>query len=284
VWWKQFNVVAFTLGVAAFALVRSGRNIFGGALTALSICVKPILLLLPLALLLRRDTRKSGMWSIIWVAFFLTVAQGFLAVRAGTVSALSPIPAADAFSERTKPENTWSCHTENFSPGSLLCRLAGGEYWTYERLVLLLAVLLLAALAYDSIKDRPGRSWSAFAFASLLSPMISPIAWSHYQLLLGPMLVLLLREFVLSGASFPLWSSLASSFALAELIWRPYGTLPGTLNELFTGRVETLGASFAVMSISQFAQYLLFLTALAWFTGHKVDPLYDAAKGRSPSR
>jgi Glycosyltransferase family 87 len=286
VWWKQFNVVAFVLAVAAFALVRSGRDVLGGATIALSLSVKPLLLLLPLALLLRRDTRRSGLWSIVWIAVLLVIAQVFLAVRAGSVSALSPIPTAKAFSERTKPENIWPCHTENFAPGSLLCRLAGGEYWSYERVVILLTVTLFAALAYDSIRHRPGTSWSAFAFASLLSPMISPIAWSHYQLLLAPMLLLLAREFVVFGARVPLWGSLAASFVLTELIWRPYGTLPGTVNEFLTGRTETLGASFAVMSISQFAQYLLFLTALVWFTGHKLDArtTREVVKPDSPSK
>jgi hypothetical protein len=104
--------------------------------------------------------------------------------------------------------------------------------------------------------------------------------------LLAPMLLLLAREFVVFGARVPLWGSLAASFVLTELIWRPYGTLPGTVNEFLTGRTETLGASFAVMSISQFAQYLLFLTALVWFTGHKLDArtTREVVKPDSPSK
>jgi hypothetical protein len=277
IWWNQFNIIAFVLAVAAFELVRSGKDVAGGALIGLSISIKPLVVLLPLALLLRRDTRRSGIWSIVWIGVMLFVGQVFLATRAGAFSALSPFPLIDTFSERTRPANVWACHTENFAPGSLLCRLAGGEFWNYERAIVLLTVALFAALALDSIRDRSGKSWSVFAFAALLSPMISPIAWSHYQLLLAPMLLLLVLEFVRYGARPPLWAALATSLALTELVWRPYGTLPGRFAEFFSGRPESIQTTFAVMSVSQFAQYLLFGTALAWFAARQAANAWPRA-------
>ena len=284
IWWKQLNVVALSLAVVGFSLLRSGRDVLGAAMTALSLAVKPIFVLLPLALLLRKETRKSGLWALVWIAIFIGGAQAFLAVRAGTPSALSPLPMIEALSERSQPENVWACHTENFAPGSLLCRLAGGRYWTQERVLVLLMVILFAALAHDSIRHRGGKSWSVFAFASLLSPLISPIAWSHYQLLLAPMLVVLVCEFVRRGASLALWGSLAASFALTELVWRPYGTLPGTVNRHLADKPETPEALFAVMSVAQFAQYLLFFTAVLWFATHqRAGPGPDDVATKSPS-
>lgn len=183
VFMKQINVPALALALAGFALIRGGRAAVGSALVALSVSVKPVVILLPVALLARRDTRRSGLYCILWGLVFLATAQIFLAIRAGDVEVLSPITALSSFATRSAP---WVCHPENFSPQGLLCRLMDEEGRTVQRLFGSLAAFLMTALANDAIKDRPGCSWEVFGFVCLLSPMVGPIAWSHYQLFLAP--------------------------------------------------------------------------------------------------
>ena len=185
-WWKQFNIVALGLAAAGFMWSRHGRSIGPAALIALSIAIKPIVILLPLALLIRSDSRKTGWWAIGWIVGLMALAQAFLAWRARNLRDLSPIPALQTFLERPIQ---WACHPENYSPYSLVCRASGGQYFSWQRLVTTAGVLLLILMAVDVIRGHPGRSWVIFAFACLLSPMVSPIAWSHYQILLLPMFV-----------------------------------------------------------------------------------------------
>jgi len=258
---KQFNLVVLALGMAGFAAVRRGRNSAGGALTALALCLKPIAVLTPFAFLAWRDTRKAGVWTIVWAAAFTAAAQAFLAWRAGNPAALDPFPAFLNFSKRTAP---WVCHEENFSPRGTLCRVAGDEAWEPGAFIVLAGVLLLAAMARNALDRHPGRSWEAFAFVSLVSPMVGPIAWTHYQLFLAPMLVLLAVRFATTGAHWTLWGGLVFAFFLSALVVRPIGTVPGGLAYLFGGRdTETLQDAFRVMAVSQLAQYFLFLTAYA---------------------
>jgi hypothetical protein len=243
--------------------VRQGRDAAGGALTALALCLKPIAVLTPLAFLSWRDTRRAGVWTIAWAAAYTAAAQAFLAWRAGDATALDPLPAFANFSKRTA---RWVCHEENFSPRGTVCRMAGDEAWGTGSVVVLAGVLLLAAMARNALDRHGGRSWEAFAFVCLVSPMVGPVAWSHYQLFLLPMLVLLAVRFGTGGAHWTLWAGLAFSFFLAALVVRPIGTVPGGLAYLFGGRdTETLQDAFRVMAVSQFAQYFLFLTAYAAF-------------------
>src|SRR5439155_436301 len=182
------------LAAAGFMWSRQSRSIGPAALIALSIAIKPIVILLPLALLIRSDSRKTGWWAIGWIVGLMALAQAFLAWRARNLRDLSPIPALQTFLERPIQ---WACHPENYSLYSLVCRASGGQYFSWQRLVTTAGVLLLILMAVDVIRGHPGRSWVIFAFACLLSPMVSPIAWSHYQILLLPMFVLLAAQFAL---------------------------------------------------------------------------------------
>lgn len=265
VWWKQFNLLALGLALVGFVMARRGRPLAAGSLVALSISIKPIVFLLPLALVSRHDTRRSGLVSVVWLAVVSGVAQVFMAIRAGSVAALSPLPALANFSEKAQPQNVWACHPENFAPASLLCRVAGAGHWTLQRVLVGAGIALLIAMANDAVRDRAGSSWALFSFACLLSPMLSPLAWSHYQILLAPMLLLLTWEFIRLGVPASYWAALLGTYGLAELVWRPLGTLPGNIQHLFGGPLETVRFSFAVMDVSQFAQYVLFLLAFGWF-------------------
>ena len=265
-WWKQFNIVALGLAAAGFMWSRQGRSIGPAALIALSIAIKPIIILLPLALLIRSESRKTGWWAIGWIVGLMALAQAFLAWRARNLRDLSPIPALQTFLERPIQ---WACHPENYSPYSLVCRASGGQYFSWQRLVTTAGVLLLILMAVDVIRGHPGRSWVIFAFACLLSPMVSPIAWSHYQILLLPMFVLLAVEFALRGASMIQWLSVAAAYLLAELTWRPLGTLVGAFRYLFSGQRENIQNMYHVMAVAEFAQYVLLIAALIWFASQR---------------
>ena len=196
----------------------------------------------------------------------MALAQAFLAWRARNLRDLSPIPALQTFLERPIQ---WACHPENYSPYSLVCRASGGQYFGWQRLVTTAGVLLLILMAVDVIRGHPGRSWVIFAFACLLSPMVSPIAWSHYQILLLPMFVLLAAEFALRGASMIQWLSVAAAYLLAELAWRPLGTLVGAFRYLVNGQRENIQNMYHVMAVAEFAQYVLLIAALIWFASQR---------------
>jgi alpha-1,2-mannosyltransferase len=271
VFFKQFNVYALALAVAGFAAVRSGRPVTGGGLVALSVCLKPIVVLLPLALLARRETRASGLWAVGWSVVLIALAQAFLALRAGDAAALSPLPALAGFASRTEP---WVCHPENFSPQGLLCRLTGPEALAFQRVLVLAGVSLLALMAHDVTRHRPGSSWEVFAFACLLSPMVSPVSWTHYQLFLAPMLLLLADQFMATRATAAHWAGLLSAFVLSDLVLRPFDSVPGVILGALAGRWEERRQLLRFLAASQFAQYVLFLTAYGWFN--------RAAMRRSP--
>jgi hypothetical protein len=265
--YKQFNLLALGLALGGFALVRRDRMATGGALIAASICLKPVAALLVPALLLRRDTRAAGGHAVAWIAALTLASQCFLALRAGDVGLLAPQHAISDYAQRSSP---WILQSGNYAPLGLLCRLAGLEAasrgWVFERAVVGLFVVLLALLAADALRDQPGRSWDVFAYACLLSPMISPVAWTHYQLLLAPLFLLLACRFTLENARWPFWVLLGCAYLLAELVVEPWGTLPGGIRFLLTGESETAIDRARIDDVAQFAQYVLFVAAWAWFS------------------
>lgn len=270
IWWKQLNLIAFGLAVLGYWLTRRGQPGRAGLAVALSIAVKPLVILLPIVLLVQRRTRRAGLMSLAWGAGLLAVSQAFLAWQANSAAALSPLPLLRAFSERSKPANIWACHPENFAPGSTLCRLAGGDNWAVQRSVILAFVAVLGLALFGALWRRVGGSWAVFGVTCLLSPMASPIAWSHYQLLLAPLFLVLVVEMTRRGAPVGLWAMLVVAYLLAALIWRPYGTLPGAIYHLITGRDQNQTLLNQQFAISQFAQYALAMTALTWFSVDRI--------------
>ena len=271
-WWKQMNLPAFGLAILGFWLARRGRPGWAGLAVAVSIGIKPLVVLLPLVMIAQRATRRAGVLSLVWGAVLLVVSQVFLAWQADDLDALSPWPTIQAFSDRSKPANIWSCHAENFAPGSMLCRMAGGEAWGLQRGVVIAAVVVLAVALFDAQRGRESGSWAAFATACLLSPMISPIAWSHYQLLMAPMLLVLAYEMIVRRAPVGPWALLVAAYALAALIWRPYGTLPDAITHIVSSTTETQAMLNREFAIAQFGQYVLAMAALAWFSLTRVAP------------
>jgi hypothetical protein len=265
VWWKQFNLIALVTALAGFYLIRERRPASGAALIGLSISIKPLAVMLPFVLLARRETRRAGVIALGWIFALNVLAQGFMATRAGNIATLNFLPILKNFADKSKPENIWACHTENFAPGSLLCRLAGSQNWDVQHLVVWTAVALLAGWVADALRGRKMISWEVFAFTCAISPMVSPIAWSHYQIMLAPLFVLLFVKFVTEGASIATWSGLIVSFVLASLMWQPFGTSIGAVRHIIDGAAQTQRALFSIASVAQFAQYTLVITGIIWY-------------------
>lgn len=272
IFWIQFNIIA--LALAAVGYLLSGRwPWLAGLLVALSIGIKPLVVLLPVALLWRKETRRSGVWSLVWGSVLLGASQVFLAARAHDWHTLSPLTQLSSFADRSLPNTRgWVCNPQNYSPQSLWCRLSGTDYWSIKRLLVTIAVLAVTLLAAHLISRRPGRSWLMFAFACLLSPMLSPIAWSHYQILLAPMFLVLAYEYVTAGADLVDWAALAAAYALAELTLQPLGTAPGLLLHLLTGRPETGALALNVYTVAALAQFVLLAAAFIWFARTRASP------------
>lgn len=262
VWWKQFNIIALALALISFEQLRRGRPQRAGAALGLSVAIKPMVFLLPFVLLARRGTRRVGALALAWIAGLNLAGQGLLAARAGSISALNPWIPLQNFLHKSQPANIWACHPENFAPGSVLCRLAGSNHWTLQHLVVWAGVALLGLWVIDSLRGYAAHSWELFAFVCPLSVMLSPLAWSHYQIMLAPLFVLLVIRFLQNGARIGEWAGLAVAFALASLIWRPHGTLISGL----TGLLKSQNDLFAIASVAQFAQYALVLTGVLWYT------------------
>lgn len=266
VWWKQFNVVALALALAGFELIRRHRDHPGGALIGLSLAIKPLVLLLPVILLVRRGTRRAGVFAVTYAVGLNVLGQVFMSWRAHSLSALNVLPVLKDFADRAKPANVWACVPENFAPGSLMCRLWGGSHWTLEHVIVWAFVALLAVWVFDALRGLGPRSWEVFAFTCALSTMVSPIAWSHYQIMLAPLFVLLLVRFSREGAPGGAWAGLAAAFILCALMWQPFGTLISAIQGIVSGTPASEDELLQVEEIAQFAQYVVLITGILWYT------------------
>jgi Glycosyltransferase family 87 len=272
VWWKQFNIIALVLAVAGFELVRRRRPYSAAALIGLSIAIKPLVFLLPVVLLVRRETRRAGALALVWIAALSLAGQAFLAVRAHDLGVLSPSSAVNNFVAKTQPgfHPRWACMKLNFAPDALLCRLAGTGDWTLQHIVVWIAVAVLGVVAFNALRGRrEATSWELFAVACPLSAMLSPLAWSHYQILLVPLFVLLLVRFTTEGAGVVAWTALAAAFVLASLMWEPYDTSIAAVTTLLSthppSAARRVQDALSVALVAQYAQYALFAAALLWY-------------------
>lgn len=282
VWWKQFNILSLGLSVVGFELIRRQRAPLGGAFIGLSISIKPLAILLPVVLVVRRDTRRAGIWALAYTVGFNILGQAFMAVRAHNIATLNFLPLISDFDHKGIAYG-WACNPENFAPGSLLCRVMGSQAWNVQHLIVWLGVALLGAWTVNALRGCAADSWDVFAFTSALSVMLSPIAWSHYQIMLAPLFVVLLTRFVGEGASPSAWGGLALAFLLSSLMLRPYGTLVGAVRGV-TGYSETPQELAAVEGVAQFAQYVLVITGILWYFERRVRTRGAMAAPRMDSR
>jgi len=264
VWYKQFNAIVLVLALAGFDLVRRGRDHTGAAAIGLSVAFKPMAILLPFVLVARRETRRAGALALAWIAGLTVAAQAVLAERARDLGTLDPLVALRTFSDRSKP-SPLSCVGWNFSPGALLCREAGFQHATVQRVIVWCFVLLLGAWVVNSLRGRAATSWEVFAFSCALSAMVSPLAWTHYQIMLAPLFFLLLVRFAREGATADIWAGLVVAFVLTSLIWQPYGSIVDAMRALIPGVTHNVSRPVFLEGFAQLAQYVLVFTAVLWY-------------------
>lgn len=104
-------------------------------------------------------------------------------------------------------------------------------------------------------------SWGVLAYTCAISTMVSPISWSHYQIMLAPLFVLLLVRFVADRAHIGDWVGLAVAFVLVSLSWSPYGTVTDALRFRFSNAFM-FNAHPLIPAVAQFGQYFLIVNAL----------------------
>jgi uncharacterized membrane protein len=269
VWWKQFNIIALALALCGFELMRRERPGWAGLLIALSVSIKPLAFLLVPVLLVPRTTRRTALISIGWIVVLNFAALGLSAVRAHDAGVLNPYVPLHNFSTKSAFANGWSSDQQNFAPGSLLAQLVGGDNWTVQHLVVYAFVAFLGIAVFDTLRGVGGASWETFAFTLPLSAMLSTFEWSHYQILLAPLLVLLYVRFLRDGSSIAPWCGLIVAFLLCSLIWAPYGTSVGAVRALISSKkAQTIHDLYAMCAIAQFAQYILVGAGLLWYARH----------------
>jgi hypothetical protein len=131
------------------------------------------------------------------------------------------------------------------------------------------AVALLGLWVIDALRGHSAASWETFAFVCPLSTMLSPLAWSHYQIMLAPLFLLLLVRFTRNGAGVGAWTGLASAFVLTSLMWGPYDPSIIAVKQLLSGHVGTFmqrrADAAAIAAVAQFAQYALVITGALWY-------------------
>ena len=253
IFWLQPNLIVFGLALLGYAyLVLRRRDTLGGVLIGISVAVKPIVLLLPLALLLRRQTRAAGLTAIATTVVSSFAGLAFLAWRAGDPAVLNPIDYLAGFLGKGRGPIA-ACVPENYSPVALLCRL-GAEPSTALVVGVAGAVLVIGWLLIRDLPDSTESHWAIFAAACLLSGMLGPIDWASYGVLMAPLFLLLAYQFWLEGAPPPLWIGLGLAYLLADLVWDPLESLAQT-------PVPIVVFSY---SAGQFSQYVLLLVWIRW--------------------
>ena len=253
IFWLQPNLIVFGLALMGYAyLVLRGRDTLAGVLIGVSVAVKPIVLLLPLALLLRRQTRASGLTAIATTAVSSLAGLAFLAWRAGDARVLNPFDYLAGFLSKGRGPIA-ACVPENYSPVALLCRL-GVEPSTALVAAVALALLVIGWLLIRDLPESVESRWAIFGVACLLSGMLGPIDWASYGVLMAPLFLLLAFQFWREHAPPPLWIGLCLAYLLAELVWDPLESLAQT-------PVAVVVLSY---SAGQFSQYVLLLVWVRW--------------------
>lgn len=266
VWWKQFSLVALALAVGGYELLRRERVHLGAVAIALSVSFKPVAVLLPVALLLHRDTRRAGLLALGWIVAVDIASQAFMAWRAHDLAVLDPTIGIRNFVHKTNPVgDVFLCHPDNFAPTSLVCRAVGGPTeWQLQRAFVYVGLLVLCVWTLDALRGRGPLSWERFAFVCAISIMVGPLEWAHYWVMLAPLFVVLTVAFVRDGARWTSWVGLLVAFALIALIWQPYGSILDAVREAL-GHRENLTQLTVLNGVAQFGQYALVLTGLLWY-------------------
>ena len=251
IFWLQPNLFMYALMLGGFVLIGR-RDFAAGLLIGLSLAVKPIFVVLPLALLLRRESRSAGVWSLATAAALTLAGLGFLAWRAGDPAVANPFNYLTGFLGKGQGA-MFGCVPENYAPVATLCRLG---LQPSSVLTATVGVVVLAA-GWLLVRDLPAwreSRWAIFGLACLLSTMAGPIDWASYGVLLIPLFLLLAYEFWRGGAPPPLWIALGLAYLLNELVWDP-------LESLARAPVAVVVFSY---SAGQFGKYVLLFAWIRW--------------------
>lgn len=251
IFWLQPNLFLFALALGGFVLAGR-RDFVAGLLIGASLALKPILLLLPLAMLLRRESRAAGLWAVMTAAVLTLVGLGFLAWRAGDPAVLSPTGYLDGFVSKLQLE-MFSCVPENYSPVATLCRL-GLAPSTGLTAAVAVVVTVAGWLLIRGLPETSESRWAAFSLACLLSSLVGPIDWASYGVLMAPLFLLIAYQFWRDSAPPPLWLALGLAYLLTELIWDPLESLAQT------------SVAIVVFSYTagQFGKYILLFAWIRW--------------------
>ena len=253
IFWLQPNLIVFGLALLGYGyLVILRRDFTAGALIGASIAIKPLVVLLPLALLLRHQTRTAGLWAIASAALLTFGGLGFLAWRAGDPAVLNPIAYLTGFLSKGQGPIA-ACVPENYSPVALLCRL-GVEPSTAVVVVVAIVVVLIGWFVIRNLPETDESTWAVLAAASILSGLLGPIDWASYGVLMAPLFMLLAYQFWRANAPPPFWIGLGIAYLLAQLVWDPIESLAQT-------PVVVVIFSY---SAGQFSQYVLLLLWPRW--------------------
>jgi hypothetical protein len=208
-----------------------------------------------------------GVLSVVWVVGLDVVAQALLATRAHDhLADLNPWIGVHNFLHKTGP-NVATCLALNYSPTSMLCRAAGtAAHWNVLRLGAVAGVALLALWIGGTVRLRRELVWEMFAFTCALSVMVSPVEWTHYQIVLAPLFLLLLVRFGSEGATPAQWAGLLIAYALTWPVWQPYVSLTTNLQGIFSHQSFHEPTMFE--GVDEFAQYVLVITGVLWYGRH----------------
>ena len=254
-WWKQFNLIALAMVVAGFALARR-RPWIAGVLIGVSIAIKPLALLLPLFFLLRRETRRAGAAAVVAAAGWTL--GGLLVVARAAGEPLDPFGYYRLFDDRTVEE--FACNRVNTSPTGMACRLMGStEHFGVIRVVVLLGLAVLVALAIARVLGTGATSMAVLAWACLLSPMVSPLEWPHYGVMMAPMFLYLAVVAWQHSRRLDLWFGIVVAYALSQVVWNPAQSAVA----FFSGTSESLEDVYRTFAVSAAAQFVLVAVALA---------------------
>lgn len=251
IFWLQPNLFMYALVLGGFVLVGR-RDFLAGFLIGLSLAIKPIFVVVPLALLLRRESRTAGAWSLVTAAVLTLAGLGFLAWRAGDPAVANPVDYLSGFLGKGQGA-MFGCVPENYAPVATLCRL-GLEPSSLLTATVALVVVAAGWLLIRGLPAWPESRWAIFGLACLLSTMAGPINWASYGVLLIPLFLLLAYEFWRDGAPPPLWIALGLAYLLNELVWDPLESLART-------PVAVVVFSY---SAGQFGKYVLLFAWVRW--------------------
>jgi hypothetical protein len=272
IWWRQLNLIALGLAVLGFLQVRRAKPGSGAALIGLSLALKPLLVMLPVALMLRRETRRAGVLALLWAAGLTAVGQVFLAIRASDAGLLDPWRAYQDFTTPAwNPAGSHACHPGNVSLQATTCRIFGTGLWSGQRVLALGIAVALAWVALAAVRRYRGTSFEYLAVACAISPMFGPIEWTHYQVALAPLLLTVALHLVVRPRRIA-WVLLIVAYVGLSLVWSPAMAVARLASDWFGG--TPLHDSFVLMRLAMVFQYLL-LGVGCWV-------LWADAAGRMP--